>query len=89
MCAVRVGPSCIKPSAGTNASFVRKHVLNTLFLSSGPVAVEVDQAAGLDDLALVLSHILNVEVDLLCPAILDDIALDIRSPSRAARMPGT
>ena len=46
-------------------------------LSSGPVAVKVDQAARLDDLALILGHILNVEVDLLRSAVLDDVSLDV------------
>ena len=43
----------------------------------GAVAVEIDQAARLDDFSLIFGHVLNIEIDLQSFSILDDISLDV------------
>ena len=55
------------------------------------VSIEVDEAvASLYDLALVLSHRLDVEMNLFCLAVLDDYAgMSVKSPSNAVRVFGT
>lgn len=43
----------------------------------GAVAVEIDQAAGLDDFSLIFGHVLNIEIDLLSLSVFNDIGLDV------------
>lgn len=66
-----------KLSGGKNYPAGKNYPVRELLLCSSSVFVKVDQASGFDNLALVLCHVEDVEVNLRGFSILDDVTLDV------------